>query len=107
MAGQRCDVSSEPATRYTLQRNTTSIMKICFKILCVGFHCEHELLQRPTRHRSLLRSTILTCPKRRRIYLGRKKKRLRAKIIESNIEATNGVVHSIDNLLLPRKFRLF
>jgi len=74
---------------------------------CLGYRCEHELMQKPVRHTTLLRSTVLTCPKRKTIYLGRRRRRLRAKILNNNIQATNGIIHEIDNLLLPKKFRLF
>jgi len=76
-------------------------------LFLIGYLCKHELQQRPVRHSTVLRSKLTSCPKRGKIYLGRVRKRLRAKVIESDIEATNGVIHAIDNLLLPKKFKLF
>nr|XP_018671353.1 transforming growth factor-beta-induced protein ig-h3-like [Ciona intestinalis] len=74
--------------------------------LISGFSCSDKLQQRSYRHRTHLGGSVFTCPKKRGIFLGRKRKRLRAKVTESDIEASNGVIHAINNLLLPRKFKL-
>ncbi|CAK8675277.1 unnamed protein product [Clavelina lepadiformis] len=94
-----------PVTQLLLS-NKKLLRRVLRFHLISGYHCGHALLQRSYRHTTLLGSQMTSCPKRKTIFLGRKRKKLRAKVVESDILASNGIVHAIDNLLLPRNFNL-
>nr|CAB3262955.1 uncharacterized protein LOC100185777 [Phallusia mammillata] len=95
-----------PRVLRLLLSNTHRLAKVIKLHLVEGSHCSVSLLQKPVRLRSKLGTSITSCPKRKRIMLGRRRKRLRARVTESDLIASNGIVYGIDNILLPRRFSL-
>jgi len=66
-----------------------------------GFWCKDQLLQKTKRHQTRNGQTLMSCPKHNRVLLGKHGRKLRATILESDKLASNGIVHRINNLLLP------
>jgi len=91
-----------PIIMEKLFSNQETARRILSFHLIPGFHCKDELLQRSYRHLTLNGQFIYSCPKRSRVLFGRKK--LRGKTLFPDLIADNGVIHAIDNLLLPKHY---
>jgi len=84
--------------------NSESARRIITFHLLPGYHCFDSLMQRPYKMKTVNGQHLYLCPKRDDVMFGRRRNVLRSRTVTTDLIADNGVVHAVDNILVPKYY---
>jgi len=93
-----------PFIKKSLFENSETAWRIISYHLIKGYRCSDELSQQAFSHLTLSGKEVTSCPKAEGVKFGNGWKSLRATLTTPDLIADNGIVHGINNILLPEHF---